>query len=129
MSYSVALELIAICWGLGSAVFFSVGVLTIRKDSLKIISSSAWRSGEQIAVELAQQKVDFLFGATLLFLSFLLQLVVKLWALPVLGAFTQDYWLGAVLCVAGAFLTILCCIPFQLKRRRIAGNQAREFNA
>lgn len=54
-----------------------MGVLKLKKDTLRIITSSMWDKGKVIALELAEQKAQFIAGAGLLFISFLAQMAAR----------------------------------------------------
>ena len=77
MNLATVIELSAAALGLFSGVFFCVGVLHVKDAALETIATSMSGKGEVIAKELALQRVDFNFGAVLLFLSFLLQGAAK----------------------------------------------------
>lgn len=77
MNLATVIELSSAALGLFSGVFFCVGVLHVKDSTLKTIATSMWESKPTIARELALQKVDFIFGAYLLFLSFLVQVAGK----------------------------------------------------
>ncbi|WP_157256630.1 hypothetical protein [Methyloversatilis discipulorum] len=78
MNVAVAIELFAASLGLFSSAFFCVGVLHLKDSTLESIATRMWGKGELIAVELAQQKSDFVFGALLLFSAFTAQFVARL---------------------------------------------------
>ncbi len=56
---------------------FCIGVINLKNDTLKTIAESMWGSKPALAKELALQKVDFIFGAILLGLSFFVQVAGK----------------------------------------------------
>lgn len=128
MTYFQFLDFISVFWGLASAIFFSIGVLKLTDKSIKIISSSAWESGEQVAAELAQQKVDFQFGAFFLFISFLSQFILKIFS-ESLEQYTFDTFLcGMVFSIIISFIPIIISVPIRIYRRKDAEKKAREYN-
>jgi len=77
MNLSTIIEISGATLGFFSAVFFSVGVLHVKESTLIDIATLMWEDGATIAKELTLQKVDFIFGAILLVLSFLVQIFGK----------------------------------------------------
>ena len=128
MSYALFLDLLASWWGLCSAVFFSVGVLRLTDESVKIMASSFFNGGEQLAVELMQQKVDFQFGAAFLFLSFFVQLVTKLLPNLQFNSPNEQYWIALAVGLALAAVPIVVCIPLIARKRKAAEAIARAYN-
>lgn len=129
MTYAFFLDLLATCWGLGSALFFSIGVLRLKDESVKAMASSFYNSGEQVAVELAQQKVDFKFGAIFLFSAFFLQLVVKLFPALQMQTVIEHFWLAALIELVIAVATFIFCVWLVIRKREAAELKARAFNA
>ena len=110
MNLATVIELSAAALGLFSGVFFCVGVLHVKDSTLETIATSLWGKGEAVAKELALQRVDFIFGAVLLFLSFLVQGTAKLLPSAVaLSVVTTSAWNGAAVALAGplVFLALL----------------------
>ena len=114
--------------GLGSALFFSIGVLRLKDESIKIISSSFYSAGEQVAVELTQQKVDFQFGAALLFFSFLAQLATKLFPILQSTILIETFWLGVGLNLFGAAVSMGGFALLGIQKRKKAEAKACAFN-
>jgi hypothetical protein len=79
-----------------------------------------WEKGITIATELAQQKSEFIFGAFLLFLSFLVQVVGKFLPPDVAASIISSSSLyGAALGFVGpTILLLLLYIPFRRHRSR-----------
>jgi hypothetical protein len=77
MSIATVLDLAATCLGLFSALFFCIGILHLKPSRTEEIATKMWSKGQAIAEEMLLQKSDFIFGAFLLLLSFLVQFVAK----------------------------------------------------
>ncbi len=77
MSVAAVLDLAASCLGLFSALFFCIGILHLNPDRTEEIATRMWGKGQAIAEEMLLQKSDFIVGAVLLLLSFLVQFIVK----------------------------------------------------
>lgn len=77
MSLGAVLDLAATCIGLFSALFFCIGILHLKSDRAEVIATKMWGKGLVIAEEMLLQKSDFIVGAFLLLLSFLVQFIVK----------------------------------------------------
>ena len=77
MSLAAILDLAASCLGLFSALFFCIGILHLNPGRAEEIATKMWGKGQVIAEEMLLQKSDFIVGAVLLLLSFLVQFVVK----------------------------------------------------
>lgn len=83
-----------------------------------------WGKGIVIATELAQQKSEFIFGATLLFLSFLVQVAGKFipTEIAVTVVTSSPLW-GLALGFAGPTIVLLLCyIPFRRHRIKSVRN-------
>jgi len=126
MSFATALDLAAAFIGLASGMFFCVGVLHVKDSTLEIIATSMWGKGVTIATELAQQKSDFIFGAALLFLSFLVQVVSRLLAPETAAILVASSQLSGVALSLGVPTAVLCVfyIPWRQHRKRSAANIA-----
>lgn len=119
MSLATVIELSAAALGLFSGVFFCVGVLHVKDSTLETIATSFWGKGEVIAKELALQRVDFIFGAVLLFLSFLVQGAAKLLPSTVaLSVVTTSAWSGAAVALSGP-LVLLAVLWFLWRAGRV----------
>lgn len=92
------------------------------------MASSFYDGGEQLAVELMQQKVDFQFGAAFLFLSFFVQLVTKLLPNLQFNIPNEQYWLALAVGLALAAVPIVVCIPLIARKRKAAEAIARAYN-
>ena len=77
MNLATALDIIASCLGLFSALFFSIGILHLKPERADDIATKMWGSGLAISEEMLSQKSDFIVGAFLLLLSFLVQFFIK----------------------------------------------------
>lgn len=122
MNLATVIELSAAALGLFSGVFFCVGVLHIKDSTIEVIATSFYGSGHAVAKELAQQKAEFIFGATFLFLSFFVQVVGKSLppdvALSVVTTSTLS-GVGVGLGAPGVLLALLY-IPYRLHCERTA---------
>lgn len=112
-------ELAAAAFGLFSGVFFCVGVLHVKDATLEKIAVSMWGKGQTIAVELAQQKSEFIVGAMFLFTSFFLQIGTKLipseWAnMSVAGSISDGVLIGIGVPTVVLLITYL---PFRQYQR------------
>ena len=79
MSLSLFLDVAAALSGLYSGIFFCVGTLHVKNSALESLAVTYWTKGAIMATQLAEQKVDFLFGAGWLIASFFLQLLAEVW--------------------------------------------------
>jgi len=128
MTYAAFLDLLSAWLGLISALLFSLGVLQLKDQSLQNIASLAYDSGEQVAVELAQQKVDFQFGASFLALSFLSQIGPKLFpSLQNINAFSS-FWVGSAVSLGASIFLVGFSFPVLRRKRKLAEEKVRRFN-
>lgn len=120
MTLAIALDLAAAFFGLASGLFFAVGVLHVKDETLYTIATSMWGKGLTIATELAQQKSDFIFGALLLFFSFLVQVVSKFLPQEIASLAVAPSQLSGVALSFGVPAIALCTIyiPWRLHRRK-----------
>jgi hypothetical protein len=124
MNLATVIELSAAALGLYSGVFFCVGVLHVKDSTLETIATSMWGKGITIATELARQKSEFIFGASLLFLSFLVQVAGKFLSPEVAATVVASSPLrGAALGFAGPTIVLLLFyIPFRRHRTKSVRN-------
>lgn len=118
MNLATVIELSAATLGLFSGVFFCVGVLHVKDSTLETIATSMWGKGDAIAKELALQRVDFIFGASLLFLSFLVQVVGKCLPSDVALSVVATSTLGGVAVGAGVSTALLSILWPQWRASR-----------
>lgn len=129
MTWALFLDLLGAWFGLASAGLFSLGVLQLSDRALQIISSSFWSSGEEMAVELAQQKADFRYGAFFLLLSFVVQLVSKIFR-PLQNISVFEYfWNGVAASFGITAVLFFITAALLIKRRKIVTAKTRAYNA
>lgn len=120
MNLSAIIDVSAVTLGLFSGVFFCAGALHIKDLTIEVIATSFYYSGMALAEELVKQKSEFIFGAALLFLSFLVQVVGKFLppeAASTVVASSQLY--GAALGFGGPTIALLLIyIPYRLHRTK-----------
>ena len=102
MNLATILDLSASCLGLFSALFFCVGVLHLKPERADEIATKMWGKGFAISEEMLSQKSDFIVGAFLLLLSFMVQFVVKAFPDLFSRSVAQDQLNGVAISVAGA---------------------------
>lgn len=124
MNLATVIDLSASTFGLFSGVFFCVGVLHVKDSTLETIATSMWGEGITIATELAQQKSEFIFGAALLFLSFLVQVAGKFLSPEVAATVVASSPLfGAALGFGGPTIVLsLVYIPYRRHRTKSVRN-------
>jgi hypothetical protein len=124
MNLTTVLDLMAAVLGLFSGAFFCVGVLHVKKSTLVSIATLMWGSDTIVATEFAQQRSDFIFGAVLLFLSFLVQVVSKLLPPEVSGYVVAASPLSGAVLSFGMPTIVLCAsyIPWRLHRKKSVRN-------
>jgi hypothetical protein len=119
MNVAAAIELLAASFGLFSSAFFCVRVLHLKDSTLESTATSMWGNGELIAIELAQQKSDFVFGTLLLCSAFTAQFVARLCPSEMSShRFVDAVAVGALgaFGLAGLFVLLLC-FPHRHHRR------------
>ena len=72
MTFSAQLETIAASVGFLAALFFGLGALVIRPKEIIDISSTYWDYNENLQKSLVAQRADYIIGALLLLVSFLM---------------------------------------------------------
>jgi hypothetical protein len=106
MSLAAILDLSASCLGFFSALFFCIGILHFSPARAEEIATKMWGKGKSIAEEMLLQKSDFIVGAFLMLLSFLVQFVVKAFPSWLSQVFVQEQLHGVAMSLAIA-LTLL----------------------
>lgn len=126
MSIAATLDLGAAILGLFSALFFCIGVLHFKTGRAEEIATLMWGSDFAIAEELVLQKADFIAGAVLLLLSFLVQVMLKI--AP--GSFSDQLFdgqmIGATVSAACATAIVLVVRMANLHLRRVFLRQLQE---
>ncbi|MCB4358276.1 hypothetical protein [Quatrionicoccus australiensis] len=100
MSVAAVLDLAASCLGLFSALFFCIGILHLNPNRAEEIATKMWGKGQAIAEEMLLQKSDFIVGAILLLLSFLVQFIVKAFPAFLSQLATQEQLHGVAISIA-----------------------------
>lgn len=124
MNLIAIIELCSSALGLFIGAFFCVGVLHVNDATLEKIAVSMWEKGITIATELALQRSDFIFGAILLFLSFLVQIAGKFLPQDVAATLVVSAPLYGVALGFGAptIVLLLFYIPYRHHRRKSVRN-------
>ena len=73
-SLASQLQLIAAGFGFMSALFFALGALTTKSQDIVDLASTYWDYNESLQITLTVQRADYLVGALLLLVTFLLQI-------------------------------------------------------
>lgn len=103
MSFNAVLDLFATCLGFFSALFFCVGILHFDLDRAEEIATKMWEADLAVSEEMVLQKADFVAGACLLLLSFMVQVMLKLSPSSTFSSdLTDEWWNGAAISLAGA---------------------------
>lgn len=120
MDIITVIDISAATFGLFSGLFFCVGVLHVKQATLETIATSFYGAGFTLARELVQQKSEFIFGASLLFLSFLVQVGGKFLSANVAHiSATSSSLYGAALGLGVPTITLLLIyIPYRLHRKK-----------
>lgn len=124
MNLSDIIELSSSALGLFSSAFFCVGVLHIKDSTIDVIATSFYYSGMALAEELVKQKSEFIFGATLLFLSFMVQVAAKFLPQELASTVVVSSQLyGAALGFGGPTIVLmLIYIPYRRHRTKSVRN-------
>ena len=109
MTLAASIDIIASCLGLFSALFFSIGILHFQPAQAEEIATKMWGRGLSIAEEMLSQKADFIAGAFLLILSFLLQFVLKVFPDSFEQTAALDHLQGVVIAVAVSVAIATIC--------------------
>jgi len=107
MSLAAILDLAASCLGFFSALFFCIGILHFTPARAEEIATKMWGQGNAIAEEMLRQKSDFIVGAFLLLLSFLVQFVVKAFPAFLSQVFVQEQLHGVAISAAIALVLVV----------------------
>lgn len=75
MAISDVITLLTGLLGLFGTILFCIGIIEVSKPDLIWLATRAWGAGKQVALGMKAQQVDFIFGLTLIFLSFALQAI------------------------------------------------------
>ena len=109
MNIATNLDIIASCLGFFSALFFSIGVLHFKPSRADEIATKMWNKGLAISEEMLSQKADFIVGAFLLVLSFLLQFVLKVFPESFAQTAAPNHTQGVVIAVAVSVAIATVC--------------------
>ncbi|CAN7658081.1 hypothetical protein LJR159_005016 [Pseudomonas brassicacearum] len=74
MSAAVLVQLISTCVGIIGSLFFAIGIMRQNVEAMARLSGTYWDLNPHMPPALATQKADYLFGGSLIFIAFLLQL-------------------------------------------------------
>lgn len=75
MSWSDALVIFSGLLGVAGTILFCVGVVEVRRKDLIWLGTRAYGAGEQVALGMKSQQIDFVFGLFLIALAFIVQAV------------------------------------------------------
>jgi hypothetical protein len=99
------LNILGLCIGFISALFFSSGALSMSPSKIQRIATSYWDANQHWGDSLADQRSDYIVGAFLLLLSFTAQLLANIVSPTAEPAVLQP--LGCAVAEIAAALTML----------------------
>jgi hypothetical protein len=111
-----SLQIVAATSGLIAGVFFCVGAVQVKQKTLECLAITFWGPGRIVATQLAEQKVDYCFGAGWFIFSFVAQLTSIVFQ-PSAPTDIHALLLGGSFPVA---LLVLSYFPWRVLRRRSA---------
>ena len=78
MTLAIFLNVIGLCLGFVSAIFFAIGALTMTPAKIQKVAATYWDANQHWGDSIADQRADYIVGALLLLLAFLSQLLATL---------------------------------------------------
>lgn len=78
MTLSTFLNILGACVGFISAIFFSVGAMTMTPEKIFRVAASYWDANQHWGDSIADQRADYIAGGLLLLLAFSAQLSANL---------------------------------------------------
>ena len=126
MDIQTALFVAAAFLGFGASLFFALGAVRLSNGAIFRIARPRWDFHPDVAANLATQKADYTFGAVLLLLAFMSQ-VIALMPLPLnrMSVFSDFY--------TGLFVLGLLFVGFwtacYFSSRKMVGRSVAEIEA
>ena len=108
MLLSTFLNILGACIGFISALFFAFGALMMTAEKINIIAATYWDANRHWGDSIAEQRADYIAGALLLLLSFLLQLLANLVPSGAQPSLLQPFGCAIAEIVAVAAFLLVC---------------------
>lgn len=129
MSLPLYLNILGLCVGFMSALFFSFGALAITPAKIQQISASYWDANQHWGDSLAEQRADYIVGAVLLLISFSLQLMGSLLPLDTESAIFQPIDLTSTQIFTPTAILLAGSIALRYAISKRTQKQVREIQA
>lgn len=129
MTITVFLNVIGLCLGFLSAVFFAIGALTMTPTIIQKVAATYWDANQHWGDSLAEQRADYIVGALLLFLAFMSQLIGALVPLTVEYSFLFPFGYAFFDIAAAITLILVCCVLLRNKIAKSTKLQVRKIQA
>jgi hypothetical protein len=129
MTLAAFLNVIGLCIGFMSAIFFAVGALTMTPTKILKVAASYWDANQHWGDSIADQRADYIVGALLLLLSFSSQLLANLVPPTAEPSLLQPFGCATAEIVAALALLLVCSVFFRNAFAKSTKSQVRQLQA
>lgn len=129
MVLSAFLNIIGLCVGFISAIFFSIGALTMTPSKIQKVAASYWDTNQHWGDSIADQRADYIVGALLLLLSFFSQLLANLVPPTAEPSLLQPFGCATAEIVAALTLLLVCSVFLRNAIAKSTKSQVRQLQA
>ena len=110
MTFTTFLNILGASVGFMSAVFFSIGAMTITPEKIFKVAATYWDANQHWGDSIADQRADYIAGALLLLLAFSAQLSANLIPSASEPSLLQPFGCAIAEIVAALALLLVCSV-------------------
>lgn len=129
MTLAVFLNVIGLCLGFVSAIFFAIGALTMTPAKIQKVAATYWDANQHWGDSIADQRADYIVGALLLLLSFFSQLSATLVPSAFEPSLLQPFGCAIAEIVAALTLLLVCSVLLRNAIAKSTKLQVRQMQA
>ncbi|HET8801759.1 MAG TPA: hypothetical protein VFN01_11310 [Marinobacter sp.] len=125
MSWSGAFVIFSGLLGVAGTILFCVGIVEVRRKDLVWLGTRAYGAGEQVALGMKSQQVDFIFGLILIALAFIVQVAGAFGAGDgIQNALSIACGLAVILSIFLLFIALYLGLWYLVRKRTVDGFKA-----
>jgi protein-S-isoprenylcysteine O-methyltransferase Ste14 len=129
MTLAIFLNIIGLCLGFVSAIFFAIGALTMTPAKIQKVAASYWDANQHWGDSIADQRADYIVGALLLLLAFLSQLLATLVHSTFEPSLLQPFGYAIAEIAAALALLFVCSVLLRNAIAKSTKSQVRQIQA
>jgi len=129
MTLAVFLNVVGLCLGFVSAIFFAIGALTMTPAKIQKVAATYWDANQHWGDSIADQRADYIVGALLLLMAFFSQLLATLVPSDLEPSLLQPFGCAIAEIAAALVLLLVCSVILRNVIAKSTKSQVRQIQA